>query len=50
MRIMMIMGNTPKVGTQWSRPLPSESAGRPVVAEYLYEWRTVPAEPVQDQG
>jgi len=26
----MIMGNTPKVDTQQTRPLPSESAGRPV--------------------
>src|SRR6266702_267301 len=38
MRITMIMGNTPKVGTRWTRPLPSESAGRPMVAEHLCEW------------
>jgi hypothetical protein len=37
MRITMIMGNTPKVGTQWTRPLPFESAGQPMVTEYLCE-------------
>jgi hypothetical protein len=37
MRITMIMGNTPKVDTEWTRPLPSESAGQPVVAEHPCE-------------
>ena len=37
MRITMIMGNTPKVDAEWSRPLPSESAGRTKVAEHVYE-------------
>jgi len=38
MRITMIMGNTPKVDTQQTRPLPSESAARPMMIEHLYEW------------
>jgi hypothetical protein len=37
MRITMIMGNTPKVDTEWTRPLPSGSAGQPKVAERLCE-------------
>jgi hypothetical protein len=37
MRITMIMGNTPKVDTEWSRPLPPESAGQTEAAEQVYE-------------
>jgi hypothetical protein len=37
MRITMIMGNTPKVDTEWTRPLLPESAGQPEVAEHVHE-------------
>src|SRR5712691_4270852 len=40
MRITMIMGNTPKIDTGWTRPLRGEFAGRPEVAEHLRDERT----------
>jgi hypothetical protein len=35
MRITMIMGNTPKVDIERTKPLRSESAGKHMVVEYL---------------
>src|SRR6266567_5632411 len=40
MRITVIMGNTPKIDTGWTRPLRREFAGRPEVAEHLRDERT----------
>ena len=37
MRITMIMGNTPKVHAEWTKPLRSESAGRDTKVEYLFQ-------------
>src|SRR6266480_696451 len=37
MRITMIMGNTPKFDTEWSRPLTPESADQTEAAEHVYE-------------